>query len=230
MNLRSAYLASALVAATAITAPAAAQQSEPASRVTISAMGGHVMGNPLATHKLTEYMSYTCNHCAAFEKDSHSALTSNFVNKGKVSFEVRNLILNPIDLAAAMLARCGGRTKFFGNHRALLLKQSDWLQKFQTASPAVMKTINEGTVPQRLKKITKAAGLDTLMKGRGFSPAQIDTCLSNQGEQDKILAMTKYATSTLKLTGTPSFTIGDQPLANVHSWQALQPKLAALPQ
>lgn len=229
MKLGNAYLASALVAAAVMTGPASAQQTDWSKRVTQSAMGGHVMGNALAKRKLTEYMSYTCSHCAAFEKDSHSALTTNFVNKGDVSFEVRNLILNPIDLTAAMLARCGGRTKFFGNHRALLLKQSDWLKKFQSASPEVMKTMNDGTVPQRLKKITKAAGLDTLMKGRGFTAAQIDACLSDQAEQDKILAMTKYGTETLKLTGTPSFTIGDQPLANVHSWTALQPKLAALP-
>ena len=227
MNLRSAYLASALVAATVIAVPASAQQAD---RVTLSAMGGHVMGNPLAKHKLTEYMSYTCSHCAAFEKDSHAALTTDFVNKSRISFEVRNLVLNPIDLSAAMLARCGGRTKFFGNHRALLLKQSTWLTKFQATSPEVMKTMNEGTVPQRLKKIAKAAGLDTLMKGRGFTASQIDACLSNQAEQDKILAMTKYATDTLKLSGTPSFTLADQPLAEVHSWTALKPKLTTLPQ
>ena len=227
MNLRSAYLASALVAATVIAVPASAQQAD---RVTLSAMGGHVMGNPLARHKLTEYMSYTCSHCAAFEKDSHAALTTDFVNKSRVSFEVRNLVLNPIDLSAAMLARCGGRTKFFGNHRALLLKQSTWLAKFQATPPEVMKTMNDGTVPQRLKKIVKAAGLDILMKARGFTTAQIDACLSNQTEQDKILAMTKYATDTLKLSGTPSFTLADQPLAEVHSWTALKPKLTTLPQ
>ncbi|MEJ6593776.1 thioredoxin domain-containing protein [Parasphingorhabdus sp.] len=230
MKLRGTYLASALLTAAVMTAPAPAQQTEAANRVTLSAMGGHVMGNPLAKQKLTEYMSYTCSHCAAFEKESYSALATNFVNNGYVSFEVRNLILNPIDLSAAMLARCGGRTKFFGNHRALLLKQSTWLAKFQSTSPEVMKTMNDGTVPQRLKKIAKAAGLDTLMKARGFTAPQIHACLSDQAEQDKILAMTKYATDTLKLSGTPSFTIADQPLANVHSWTALQLKLAALPQ
>ncbi len=230
MKLRSAYLASALVSATVLISPASAQQTDWSKRVTLSAMGGHVMGNPLAAHKLTEYMSYTCNHCAAFETEAHSPLTNNFVNKGHVSFEIRNLILNPIDLTAAMLARCGGRTKFFGNHRALLLQQSAWMKKFQSTSPDVMKTINDGTVPQRLKKISKAAGLDALMEGRGFTATEINACLSDKAEQDKILAMTKYATDTLKLTGTPSFTLANQPLANVHSWTALRPKLAVLPQ
>ncbi|NRD90986.1 hypothetical protein C8024_18315 [Sphingopyxis sp. BSNA05] len=112
MKYRSAYLASALVASVVMVAPAAAQQTDWTKRVTQSTMGGHVMGNPLARHKLTEYMSYTCNHCAAFEQESHSPLTTKYIKKGHVSFEVRNLILNPIDLTAAMLARCGGRTKF----------------------------------------------------------------------------------------------------------------------
>ena len=68
------------------------------------------------------------------------------------------------------------------------------------------------------------------MKGRGYTAPQIDACLSDKAEQDKILAMTKHATVTLKLTGTPSFTLGGKPLAKVHSWGALQPKLAVLPQ
>ncbi|MEH6714265.1 DsbA family protein [Parasphingorhabdus flavimaris] len=227
MKLRSAYLASALAAATVIAAPASAQQSD---RVTLSSMGGHVMGNPLAKHKLTEYMSYTCNHCAAFEAESHQQLKTKFINKNHVSFEIRNLILNPIDLTAAMLARCGGRTRFFGNHHALLAQQSTWLKKFQSVSPEVMATMNDGTVPERLRKIARASGLDELMKGRGYTAPQIDACLSDKAEQDKILAMTKHATVTLKLTGTPSFTLGGKPLAKVHSWGALQPKLAVLPQ
>ncbi|MEP4058089.1 thioredoxin domain-containing protein [Parasphingorhabdus sp.] len=230
MKFRSAYIASALVTAVAVASPAAAQETDWSQRVTNSAMGGHVMGNPLAKHKLAEYMSYTCNHCAAFEKDSHTALTANYIKKGHVSFEIRNFILNPIDLTAAMLARCGGRTKFFGNHRALLLQQSSWLKTFQSTSPGVMKTLNNGTVPERLKKIAAAAGLDSLMKDRGFSASQINACLSNKTEQDKILAMTTHATKTLKLTGTPSFTIAGKPLAKVHSWTALRPNLVALPQ
>lgn len=226
MRLRSAYLASALATAVVMIAPASAQQSD---RVTLSAMGGHVMGNPLAKRKLVEYMSYTCNHCAAFEAESHKDLATKYIDTNHLSFEVRNLVLNPIDLTAAMLARCGGRTKFFGNHRALLLNQSGWLKQFQSASPEVMKTLNDGTVPQRLKKIAKASGLDGLMKGRGFTAAQIDACLSDKQEQDKIMAMTEYATKTLKLTGTPSFTLDNQPVAKVHSWGALQPRLAVLP-
>lgn len=239
MKFGSAYLASAaLGAAIVIAAPAAQSQSNPSQtaqtdwtqRVTMSAKGGHVMGNPLAKHQLAEYMSYTCNHCANFETESHDPLKSNFIRKGHISFEVRNLVLNPIDLTAAMLARCGGRTKFFGNHRAFLTSQASWMQTFQSSTPEVMKSLNEGTVPERLKKIAKAADFYSLMQKRGYSAAQVNACLADQSAQDKILGMTKYATGTLKLTGTPSFTLNDQPIEKVHNWARLRPALLALPE
>jgi protein-disulfide isomerase len=215
MKFASAYLAFATLAASALAAtPVAAQsqttQTDWTQRITMSDKGGHIMGNPLAKHRLAEYMSYTCNHCANFEAQSHDPLKSGFIQKGHISFEVRNLVLNPIDLTAAMLARCGGRTKFFGNHRAILTSQASWMQTFQSSSPAVMKSLNEGTVPERLKKIAKAADFYGLMQKRGYSKDQVNSCLADKQAQDKILGMTKYATGTLKLTGTPSFTLNDQ--------------------
>lgn len=235
MKFASAYLALAtLGTAVLASAPVAAQsqttQTDWTQRITMSEKGGHVMGNPLALHQLAEYMSYTCNHCANFEAQSHDPLKSGFIRKGHISFEVRNLVLNPIDLTAAMLARCGGRTKFFGNHRAILTSQASWMQTFQSSSPAVMKSLNEGTVPERLKKIAKAADFYGLMQKRGYSKDQVNSCLADKQAQDKILGMTKYATGTLKLTGTPSFTLNDQPIDKVHSWARLRPALLALPE
>lgn len=230
MKFGSAYIASAaLGVATIVAAPATAQETDWAQRVTMSDKGGHIVGNPLAKHQVAEYMSYTCNHCANFETESHDSLKSDFIQKGHMSFEVRNLILNPIDLTAAMLARCGGRTKFFGNHRAFLGSQASWMETFQSSSPDVMKSLNEGTVPERLKKIAKAADFYGLMKKRGYSAKQVDVCLADQSTQDKILAMTKYATGTLKLSGTPSFTVNNQPIEKVHNWSRLRAALLALP-
>lgn len=228
MRLGSAFIASVIAVATFFAMPANAQQTDWTKRVTMSAKGGHIMGNPLAKHKLTEYMSYTCNHCANFELQSHSPLKNDYIKKGHVNFEVRNLVLNAVDLTAAMVARCGGRTEFFGNHRALLMQQSDWMTKYQMSSPAVKKTFNEGTIHQRLKKIAKAAGLYDLMLKRGHIGLKLDVCLNDETELKKILAMTEHATKTLKLTGTPSFTINGKTAKGVHSWGSLKPKLADL--
>ncbi|MEH6791563.1 thioredoxin domain-containing protein [Parasphingorhabdus sp.] len=229
MKLRSAYLASAILTAAAMSAPASAQQTDWTKRVTMSPMGGHVLGNPLAKNRLVEYVSYTCNHCAAFEVASKTPLKSGFIAKGHVSTEVRNYVRDAVDFTAATLARCGGPTKFFGNHNALMASQGKWLNTVMAASPEVQKTWYEGEPNTRLKKIAADVGFYGIMAKRGFSKAQTNACLVDKKAQDQILAMTKYGTETVKITGTPSFTINDKLIAKVHSWPALQPVLAALP-
>jgi len=230
MTFRSAYLASAIASVVIVASPVVAQQTDWSKRITVSAKGGHIKGNPLAKNNVTEYMSYTCNHCANFEEESFLALNTDYIKKGHVNFEVRNFVLNALDLSAALLARCGGRTKFFGNHRTILLQQPTWLRKFNTASPEVKSSFTSGTLAQRLTKASKAAGLFDLMKKRGFTDAQLNACLASETERKKILGMTEYAANTLKLTGTPSFTVNGKTISRVHNWTGLQPRLAALPQ
>src|SRR5688500_13061899 len=75
--------------------------------------GGFRMGNPDAPVKLVEYLSLTCPHCAAFAREGTPPLIRNYVRRGRVSFEVRNLPLNALDVTATILARCGGPERFF---------------------------------------------------------------------------------------------------------------------
>lgn len=229
MKLRSAYLASAVMAAAVMIAPASAQPTDWTKRVTVSAMGGHVMGNPLAKNRLVEYVSYTCSHCADFEVASTTPLQKNFIAKGHVSAEVRNYVRDAVDFTAATLARCGGRTKFFGNHHALMASQDTWLKRVMAISPEVQKTWYEGEINARLKKIAADVGFYGIMAKRGITKAQANACMADKNAQDQILAMTKYGSDTVKITGTPSFTINDKLINNVHSWPSLQPALAALP-
>ncbi|PHR19201.1 MAG: protein-disulfide isomerase [Sphingopyxis sp.] len=229
MKVRSAYLAAALVTAAVMVSPASAQQTDWSKRVTQSPMGGHIIGNPLAKNRLVEYVSYTCSHCADFEVASSGPLKSGYIAKGHVSAEVRNYVRDAVDFTAAMLARCGGRTKFFGNHHALMASQDSWLKTVMSTSPEVQKTWYQGETIDRLKKIATDVGFYPIMAKRGITKAQANVCLADKDAQDKILAMTKYGAETVKITGTPSFTINDKLLDKVHSWPSLQPALAALP-
>ena len=63
--------------------------------------GAHVVGNPAAANKVVEYLSYTCGHCADFELKQAPAFKAKYVATGKASLEIRNMVLNPIDLTAA---------------------------------------------------------------------------------------------------------------------------------
>ena len=72
--------------------------------------GGYLMGNPKANVKLIEFGSMTCPHCAEFEEQRGEQLIDTYVKSGRVSYEFRNFVRDPFDLAASLIARCGGRS------------------------------------------------------------------------------------------------------------------------
>lgn len=235
--LRPVLAASALALATATgllaVSPGSAQKpAAPADwseRVSQSQVGGHILGNPAATQKVVEYMSYTCPHCAAFDQDSNPALSSNYIAKGKTSLEVRNFIRDPVDMTVALLARCGEPRGFFRRHKGLLASQRSWMAKAGSLGRDGQAAWYQGDTNTRLKRIASDLGLyDEL---RRHSPtatnAQIDVCLASKAEQSKVLAMTKFASDTVKIGGTPSFTINGKLLADVYDWKSLEPQLAS---
>lgn len=80
-----------------------------------------------------------------------------------------------------------------------------------------------------MKRIASDLGLyDELRRHSPLATnAQIDACLANKAEQGKVLAMTKFASETVKIEGTPSFTINGKLQANVYDWKSLEPLLAS---
>lgn len=228
-----ALCAMTLAAATALVpfVPGAAQTAATAwaDKVSQSQVGGHVLGNAAAPQKIVEYMSYTCPHCAAFEQDSNPALANGFIANGKTSIEVRNFIRDPVDLTVALLARCGEPRSFFRRHKGLLASQRTWLGKAGSLGREGQAAWYQGDTNTRLQRI--ARDLDLYDELRRHAPlatdAQIDACLINKAEQNKVLAMTKFATDTVKVLGTPSFTLNGKLLADVYDWKSLEPQLAS---
>jgi protein-disulfide isomerase len=229
-----ALCAFALTATTALFAGASGTAQPVAAtawvdKVSQSQVGGHVLGNAAAPQKIVEYMSYTCPHCAAFEQESTPALANGFIAKGKTSIEVRNFIRDPVDLTVALLARCGEPRSFFRRHKGLLASQRTWLGKAGSLGREGQAAWYQGDTNTRLQRI--ARDLDLYDELRRHAPlatdAQIDACLINKAEQNKVLAMTKFATDTVKVQGTPSFTLGGKLLPDVYDWKSLEPLLAS---
>jgi protein-disulfide isomerase len=173
---------------------------------TSSAKGGHIIGNPAAVTKVVEYASYTCGHCGEFEVNDAPTLKNQYVAGGKVSFEIRNLVRDPLDLTAAMLARCGGKGRFFGNHSRLMATQGQWANdsKLSKATQAKWEAEN---VTGFMQAAYTELGLSTIMQARGITAVQAKACLADKASLDQILAMTSEATGPLGLTGTPSFLV-----------------------
>ncbi|MHA6769229.1 DsbA family protein [Sphingobium ummariense] len=192
------------------------------ARVALSPIGGHVLGNPAAPTKLVEYVSYTCSHCAHFVGEASQPLRDRYVKGGKLSVEVRNAVRDKYDLTAALLARCGGPRRFFGNHEALFANQDPWMEKLTAYDRDAVKPTEEKAA---LRDIGQKTGLYALMAKRGFTPAQLDACVNDPNAMKQILAMTDEAWNKVRITGTPSFTLNGT-LVRGSDWTRLQ---AALP-
>ena len=188
--------------------------------------GGHLFGNPEAEKKLIEFMSYTCSHCAEFARKGDAAIKLSYVPTGKISYEVRHLIRDPVDLTAALLTHCGDEKKFGGNHEAIMYRFDEWMGKAAKATQAQRSRWQFGSLPARLQAIASDLDFYDIMETRGYGRAELDRCLSDEA---KARAMADTSAADVKkygLTGTPSFVLDGELLEGTHDWLSLEKHLA----
>ena len=231
---RIAQTAMLALAATLVAAPGSAQQkpasTKPqgswASTITENE-GGHIVGNPQAEGRLVEFMSYTCSHCADFARTGEGAIKLLYVPSGKISFEVRHLIRDPVDLTAALAAQCGPAQNFFANHAALIGAHPTWMAKARSMTQAQMARWNFGTFSARAQAIASDLDFYDIMEGRGYSRTELDQCLTDETKARAIAAQSQADVERFGLRGTPTFFIGGKQV-DAHDWKGLQPHLDAL--
>lgn len=232
-------LAAAAVAALAVSAAAAPARKRLAAVTTQGQTGnwatavtardsGHLLGNPEAETKLVEYMSYTCSHCAEFAHTGDAAIRLFLIPKGDVSFEIRHLLRDPIDLTAALLTHCGTPDKFMANHEAIMGKHGEWMAAARKTSQAQRTRWNFGTNVARWRAIASDLGFYDIMETRGYSRTQLDRCLADQAKATTLAETSQRDVEALGLQGTPSFVLNGKLLAGVHDWASLKPVLEKL--
>lgn len=213
-----------LILSTSLASVASAQTTQKkqnwTTTVAVRADGTHVLGNPNAKVKLDEFVSYTCPHCATFDKQADAPLRLAYVQPGKVSVRVVHLIRDPIDLTAAMLTNCGDSAGFFKRHQAFMHSQDKWLKKAKDASDAQRTRWTSGDLAARLRAIASDVGFYELMAPRGFTRATVDRCLADKDMGQRIAAQSAEAIK-FGVTGTPSFAIDGALLDSVHDWPSL---------
>lgn len=185
-----------------------------------TAAGAYVLGNPAARAKLVEYASYTCPHCAAFSDESAAVLKREMVRSGSTSFELRHLVRDPVDLAAAIVARCTGPTRFFRTSEAIFAQQPQWWPRtiaYQNANAARL-----GLYPPlaQLRALADGGGLSAIGRAAGLSDAALDGCFADQAEVDRIVAM-----RAADIDSTPTFLINGKRAPG--PWATLAPALRA---
>lgn len=194
--------------------------------VTPTPQQSHVIGNPAAKVKLTTWVSYTCPHCAEFERESDAALKLKYIRSGKVSVEIRHLVRDPIDLTVAMLTNCGPKDKFPLNHSAFMRGQPNWIGTLARSNKTQQARWTSGALPVRARAIASDFGFYQIMAGRGYDRVTVDRCLADTAMAQRLAAGTETA-SKLGIDHTPSFMMNGTLLYGTDGWALLQPQIEA---
>lgn len=202
---------------------AAPAGTEWADSAVVTPEGGVQIGNPEAPIKLVEYASHTCGHCADFSAKASEPLRDAYVNSGRVSYEIRNQIHDPIDLTYAVLARCAGPQAFHA------LAEQGWenLNAFfesAQANQAMYEAAVQQEGAQRFQTLAQATGMFDFFAQRGVSRDQAMQCLAKPETATQIAARSDSQSQELDVTGTPTFFLNGRNLGTI-DWPALEPML-----
>ena len=141
------------------------------------------VGKPDAPVTIIEYASMTCSHCATFHAATWPTLKSKYIDTGKVRFALREFPLDPLALAAFMLARCAGDDRREAVVELLFARQREWL---------VEKPV---------------AALMGVVKEAGFTQESFESCLKNQQLYDAVSQTRDRASQKFGINSTPTFFI-----------------------
>jgi protein-disulfide isomerase len=164
---------------------AAAKTAAPAGVPADAVNGDMSLGNPKAPVHVVEYASASCPHCAHFDEETFPAFKAKYVDTGRVYYTLKEYLTAPPEVAAAgfILARCGGKAKYFAILGQVFRSQAQWAS---------------GDISQIFLKIGQANGL---------SEAKVKACYADQKALDALNARVIKAVKTDKVSSTPTFDI-----------------------
>lgn len=168
--------------------------SSSASTATASGQGFEILpsdrtlGDPKAKTVLIEYAAPSCPVCAAFNAQTFAKLKAQYIDTGKIFYVFRVFPLRADDGSAEKIARCLPEDKYFTFIDLLFKNQPKWDVEFGVPSP-------EGVHD----------GLVLLGRIAGMSREQVDQCMENKAEDERINKVSSDGESRYSITGTPTF-------------------------
>ncbi len=155
-----------------------------------------VMGRDDAPVTMIEYSSLACPHCAAFHRDVLPKIKETYIDTGKVRLIYRDFPLGGLALAAAMLARCGGREKYFGFIEVLYRSQAQW---------------SRSDDPRReLARVARFGGI---------SQKDFEACLVNEPLMTDIRERAADAQQKFGIDSTPTFIIEGEKIVGAQPFE-----------
>lgn len=182
--------------------------------------GGFRMGNPKAKVAIVEYASLTCPHCRHFAQTAMKPLVERYVRPGKASYEFRSFVLNGIDLAATLMARCNGPATFFPIADQLYATQPAWIEKVGNLPKEEQDRLNALSEGELMLGIAKAGGLLPIAAVHGIPAAKAQACLRDEGAAMGLMENVKSAMG-LGVEGTPTFFVNGKRVA-AYDWPSLE--------
>ena len=154
------------------------------------------LGSADAKVTIIEYASFTCPHCANFHKGPFKQLKAEYLDNDKVHFIYRDVFFDQLGLWASMVARCGGRARFFGISDMMYNQQSDWIGSGDPVE-----------VARNLRRIGKVAGL---------SEDQLNACLADDEKAKALVAWYQYNSEMHDVNSTPTLVINNRKYGNMN--------------
>lgn len=146
-----------------------------------------MLGNRNAKVVLIEYAAPTCPVCANFNANTFPRLKADYIDTGKILYVFRIFPLRSDDGSAEKIARCLPEDKYFAFIDLLFKNQPKWDWEY-------------GLSPQAVHD-----GLVLLGRIAGMSREQVDQCMVNKAEDDRINKVAADGQSRYSIRGTPSF-------------------------
>ena len=160
------------------------------------AVAEKVMGRDDAPVTMIEYSSLACPHCAAFHRDVLPKIKETYIGPGKVRLVYRDFPLGGLALVAAMVARCGGRQKYFGFIEVLYRSQAQW---------------SRSDNPRReLARVARVGGI---------SQKDFEACLVNEPLMADIRERAADAQQKFGIDSTPTFIIEGEKVLGARSFE-----------
>jgi protein-disulfide isomerase len=203
-HARSLALAAAALGLLTAASAWAAQKAKAASvakgGVPADAVSGDMsLGNPKAKVHVVEYASAACPHCAHFNEETFPAFKAKYVDTGRVAYTLKEYLTQPADVAVAgfLLARCGGKAKYFTILDEVFRSQDRWGK-------------------EDLGNIFFEIGAKN-----GLGKEQVEACFADQAALAAMKTRVMAAVNVDKIESTPTFVVngkrieGAVPLADL---------------
>ena len=183
------------VSAPQLPAPIAAADAQTADAAQFDQVPDMRKGDPDAPVTVIEYASFTCPHCANFHRNVFPQLQAEFVDTGQVQWIKREVYFDRPGLWAAMLARCGGDSRYFPMVDLIYETQRDWAA---SSDPSAI-----------------AENLRSLGRRTGLTNEEVDVCLMDAEQAQAMVAVYQHNATEHGISSTPSFVVDGELHSNM---------------